>query len=536
MKKLYKLLAAILSGILLSITWPQHGFAPIIFIAFVPILFVEDEISKGKKGNVFWLSFITFLVWNVLTTWWVYNATSAAIAAFVLNALFMATVFWMFHYTKTKLCNNATGNFILIFFWMSFELLHYHWQADWPWLSLGNVFSNYNQWIQWYEYTGVPGGTLWILLINILIYNILSLFFNPFKKENKKKIYGSAFAALLLLFIPILCSNVRYNHYEEKGKDVEIIVVQQNCDPWSEQYTLSSKEITDRNINLAQPLVTPKTRFVVSSESAIQEGIWLNATENSKSIQYLRKFIKKNPQLAVVIGATTYEYVPEGMENDFAARKFGDADIYYYGHNTAFLIDTADLQHRNKTMLVPGVEQVPSWMKFLKNYSITMEVARGTLKGDPAARLLSFDNYKAATLICYESAFGGYLTEFVREGANLIFVITNDGWWGNTPGHRQHFEFSKLRAIETRRSVARSANTGISGFINQKGDVLQKTKYWEQDVIKETLKANDEMTFYAKHGDYLSRIAVYCMVILAILAVGKSIANKFSVLQRKKTK
>ena len=111
--------------------------------------------------------------------------------------------------------------------------------------------------------------------------------------------------------------------------------------------------------------------------------------------------------------------------------------------------------------------------------------------------------------ICYESAFGGYVSEFVRKGADLLFVSTNDGWWGDTPGYKQHFEFSKLRAIENRRCIARSANTGKSGFFNQKGDVLQATEYWKEDVIKATLKANTEKTFYSKHGDYLYRIAMW---------------------------
>lgn len=228
----------------------------------------------------------------------------------------------------------------------------------------------------------------------------------------------------------------------------------------------------------------------------------------------------------MVIGATTYEFVPKGMENDFASRQIGTSDKYYFAHNTAFMIDTANLQYYHKSKLVPGVEQIPSWMKFLKNFSITMAVARGTLKTDTEARVMHFDGYNAATLICYESAFGGYLTEFVRNGADLVFVITNDGWWGNTPGHRQHFEFSKLRAIENRRCIARSANTGISGFINQRGDVLQQTQYWEPAAIADTLQANDHLTFYSKYGDYLYRISVFVMALLLLSAIVKGIINR----------
>ena len=174
------------------------------------------------------------------------------------------------------------------------------------------------------------------------------------------------------------------------------------------------------------------------------------------------------------------------------------------------------MQHRNKSQLTPGVEAIPEWMGFMKNYSITMGIARGTLKTDDEAKVMTFDGHKIGAAICYESAFGEYVSQFCKKGADLLFVITNDGWWGHTPGYRQHFEFSKLRAIENRRCVARSANTGRSGFINQRGDVLQRTHYWEPDAIKATLKANDKVTFYAKHGDYLSRIAVYLTFVLLI--------------------
>ena len=157
----------------------------------------------------------------------------------------------------------------------------------------------------------------------------------------------------------------------------------------------------------------------------------------------------------------------------------------------------------------------------MKNYSITMGIARGTLKTDPESKTLNFNGHKIGVPICYESAFGEYVSTFCKKGADLLFVITNDGWWGDTPGYRQHFEFSKLRAIENRRCVARSANTGRSGFFNQRGDVLQQTQYWVPDAIKATLKANTKITFYAKHGDYLSRIAVYLTFVLLITLIAK---------------
>ena len=513
MKKSTKILLALLSAGLLTAAWPTWGKAPLIFIGFVPILLLEDRIAQGEKGKLFWLSFLCFFIWNTATTWWVWNATPAAVLAWILNGLFMAIVFNVFHLTKKKVCNRPWGNFFLIPYWMAFELLTYHWSIKWPWLNLGNVFSMQIEWVQWFEYTGVAGGTLWALLVNIFITNVIL----TAKKKEAKHTFINIGAAVLLLVVPIIISKGVYKNYMDQGVDTEVIVVQQNCDPWNEQFDANFyDQVIQNNLALSLPLVTENTRFIVSSESAIQEGIWLHETDKVKALKTLRDYVQKHPQLAFVIGGTTYEWVPKGMEDDFPARQVGNSDRYYYCHNSALLIDTINMQHRNKSQLTPAVEAIPEWMGFLRNFSLTMGIARGTLKTDPESKVMTFDGHKVAVPICYESAFGEYVGSFCKKGADLLFVITNDGWWGHTPGYRQHFEFSKLRAIECRRCVARSANTGRSGFINQRGDVLQRTHYWEPDAIRETLKANDKVTFYAKHGDYLSRIAVYLTFVLII--------------------
>ena len=124
-----------------------------------------------------------------------------------------------------------------------------------------------------------------------------------------------------------------------------------------------------------------------------------------------------------------------------------------------------------------------------------------------------------APVICYESIYGEYCTEYVRKGANAIFIVTNDGWWDDSPGFRQHLKFASLRAIETRRSVARSANTGISGYINQRGDILEATDYEVDAVLNSKIKFNDEITFYTKWGDFIARIAGLLAVLLLLNAI-----------------
>ncbi|MFN5784775.1 MAG: nitrilase-related carbon-nitrogen hydrolase, partial [Flavobacteriia bacterium] len=125
--------------------------------------------------------------------------------------------------------------------------------------------------------------------------------------------------------------------------------------------------------------------------------------------------------------------------------------------------------------------------------------------------------------ICYESIYGEFNAEQCRKGAEAIFIITNDGWWKDTPGYKQHMSFARLRAIENRRSVARSANTGTSCIINQRGDVLQQTNWWTQDAIKATINLNSKLTFYTRSGDLLGKVFSLVSLVILSMVIGRMI-------------
>jgi apolipoprotein N-acyltransferase len=107
-------------------------------------------------------------------------------------------------------------------------------------------------------------------------------------------------------------------------------------------------------------------------------------------------------------------------------------------------------------------------------------------------------------------------------------VITNDAWWGNTPGHKQHFLYAKLRAIETRRTILRAANTGFSGIINEKGEVIYKTRYEERTAIRAIVYPNEKITFYVKYGDYIAYLGLSIFALFFIWVVYVSFSKKKS--------
>ena len=157
------------------------------------------------------------------------------------------------------------------------------------------------------------------------------------------------------------------------------------------------------------------------------------------------------------------------------------------------------------------------YFSFLEKYIINLGGTTGSLGSqEEPSNFTSGNSILTAPVICYESIFGEYLTGYIKKGAGLIFVLTNDGWWKNTPGYRQHLSFARLRAIETRRSIARSANTGISAFINQRGDIMQQTKWWTRTALHGKIKTNDSLTFYVHYGDYIGRICAFMSVLLLL--------------------
>ena len=508
-----------LSAALLSAAWPTWGFAPLLFVAFIPLLYVQQIISGDNRlraKHLFLYAYITFVLWNVLTTWWVWNASGGGAALAILtNALLMALVFLVYHKLKRALPERI-GAYILIPVWISFEFFHLHWDLSWPWLTLGNAFAKNYTWIQWYEFTGVFGGSFWVLLLNVLIFEIF-IHRNTFLQKFPVRL-GYIIAACLIFILPILISLVRYNRFDTKAncvKPINVVVVQPNVDPY-QKFSSDFHEMTDNMLSLAQQKMDSSTDYIVFPETSIIESLWESNMRFSWSVGRLKEIVKNYPKVKFVSGATTgYEYKPNEKFSE-TARFDSVAKVYYDVYNSAIQVDcTQTIQVYHKSKLVPGVEKMPfpKVFGFLGKYAIDLGGTVGSLgMQDERTVFHSQNGIGIAPVICYESIYGDYVSEYVRNGADYIFIVTNDGWWGDTPGYQQHLLYGRLRAIETRKSIARSANTGISCFIDQRGDIYQQQGWWKASAIKQTLYSTAGMTFYTRHGDYIAQLMVLFLI------------------------
>ena len=284
---------------------------------------------------------------------------------------------------------------------------------------------------------------------------------------------------------------------------------------------------------LAQPLVDTSTHYILGPETAITEDVWENEPENALSIIALRNFLANYPNTHFVSGISTYYLFDPDEKRSNTARPLYNNQGYYDAYNSAIQLDNSThLQLYHKSKLVQGVEMIPfaSIMKPLQKLTIELGGTIGGLGSQPEPETFrSVDGTtQIAPVICYESIYGEYVVNYIRKGAGLIFIMTNDGWWKDTPGYQQHLAYARLRAIETRRSIARSANTGVSAFINQKGDIIKKTDWWEPAALSGQLDINEDLTFYVMYGDYLGRLASFLGIGMLLYTLVTSLKRKNS--------
>ncbi|MFI3332964.1 MAG: apolipoprotein N-acyltransferase [Rikenellaceae bacterium] len=503
-----KVIAVVISVMLLSTGWLGLSGLPTL-LGLVPLLWISDKADDSRKGwwSTFRYALLTFVLWNVVTVWWIWNATPVGpIAATVVSSTLSMIAFMTFH-TLSKRTSKALSYTLLVSLWISLEYWYTVNNVDisWPWLLLGNGFSNDIWAIQWYEFTGLFGGSLWVLLSNILVYEAW---------QTRSRVRSVAAVAMIL--VPLAISLVIYSTYDEScDGQVEVTVVQPNIHFGRADRPSDSEQA--QNLLALIDEVSPESDFVLMPEGAMPGYVYVSNIDRSDFVRQLREALQERcGDAALISGVSSVKFYQSG-EQTFSARQNGDQ--FYDIFNSAIYIPTEGapkLHHKAK--LVIGTESIP-FVWFFKSFDSFIidlggslgQLGRGTERvvfDDPAA--------KVGVAICYEALYGDYFGEFVRGGAEAMFVVSNDCWWDNTPGYRHLFSMCALRAVEHRRAIARSANTGISGFISSRGDKLEMMGWDERGVLSASVPICSTITFYTKFGDYIARIAVF-MTILSLL-------------------
>ena len=295
-------------------------------------------------------------------------------------------------------------------------------------------------------------------------------------------------------------------------------------------------EWQERNIVDLLTEVPAGAQFILLPETAVPRHYWepgLTETrfdnEPGPFWQELADTLRSShPQALLVTGAFTNRYYAAGLQPRTAeGNPYGEG--YYDDFNTAVGLDSAghtQLHHKGK--LVIGVENTPTVIFDLMQFLvIDLGGVVGQIGMGQHGTAFGHAGMRMGPAICYEGLYGDFYGDFVRRGAQFMAIISNDGWWGDTPGYKHLFTISRLRAIEHRRAIARSANTGMSGFISARGDIGETLGWEKRGVISAAVPLNSELTFYTRYGDYLGRISEYLTLLCVLYYIAYRVKRKY---------
>jgi apolipoprotein N-acyltransferase len=510
-------------GIISGLAWT--GWCPglILLCGFVPFFFIENHLFENNKryapGALFIYLLPGFVVFSILTIGWIRVISITAAVCTILSSAFLMS-FTMLLAHKVRLKEGTVQGFVsLLAFWLTLEFLCLKIDILSPWINLGNGLSKDIFFIQWYEATGTSGGTLWILLSNVFLFLFLT---RLFAKKRIRFIYLLIWLGIVIL--PSSASIIRYKTIRiSTGNEIEAVIIQPNSDPYGEKFTVPFEKQLEKVLDMAEAVITDSTNWLVTPETTVDDPVNENSLTENKYIEMIRNLTKKRPSVSVVAGMASYNTSLSGLEtegdNIVSIPSSVDQNIYF---NSAFKIDTgADIEIYHKSRLVPGFEFIPSKGIFGRISRLLPKLGginRGYSTQEERTCFTNSDKSQIiAPVICYESAFGEYVTDYILKGAGAIFIITNDGWWKNTKGYRQHLSYASLRAIETRRPVVRAANTGVSCFIDIRGRVTMKTPWWKPATLKGTFNPETRITPYVKYGDFLMVTALFFSVVVIVM-------------------
>ncbi len=513
----------ILSGVLFAL-----GFSPIplpltLFFALIPFLKVIE--TRRSLAEINRASFLMSFTASIFALYWVGGYTEGKdpflmIGGFLL--FFINPIAFLIpttlYYIVRKSGKNIFALLLFPFFWVFYEYLYTLTDWSFPWLNVGNGMSNFTAYIQIADIIGSYGISLVVVSINVLLY----LGYRSYK-ETKKVPVGYSLVASLLVIVPLLYGVITLSSFKENAKSIKVGVVQPNLDPYDKwagesldkiytMYVEGTHELYKKNIEL---LIWPETALPVYIVDPVYAEYYkaINKMVDSSGIS----LITGMPDLRI--------FGPDAKKpHDVKRSKTG---VYYATYNAIYTINprAARIQKYGKIKLVPFGERVPfvdqipmlgdlmRWGVGLSGWNVgeDLNVFSAQIPGWA-------DSVKVGGVVCYESIYPDQVAQLTKNGAQLLIVVTNDSWYGNTSGPYQHRDYAKMRAVENRRYVVRAANGGISCIIDPCGRITSQTKMYEATTYTGEVCVSEATTFYTNHPHMITTLCT--LIGLIVIAWG----------------
>ena len=509
----------LLFAVLMAIPFlvPHCGWTALFGI--VPLLCMDRIATQLSVRRVWIYHYTAFVLWNAFTTFWVCWATvGGGIFAVFANALQMSLIFGLFRWSR-KYYGGTLPYIFLAALWIAWEKLYFGAQISWPWLVLGNSFARTTGLVQWYEWTGSLGGSLWIWASNLSVFGVMcALSDGRWDCWNTKARTAALTGTLAVIFVPMAVSAAVGHNCKETGTPMEVAVLQPNIDPYNKFGGMTrdtQNAILEGQMRKVMKAAGDSAQVLLIGPETFTGDVIVNDFSTSRTWNRFRRVLEDYPNASLLLGVSAHELFEGAEKPSPTARKAGD--LWVESRNSAILMDgtgRTDIYH--KTKLVVGVEMTPYPAFFCRIDDLLGGVMGRCIGQERPTVLHTAQGEPLGCAVCYESVYGDFCRGYVLDGARAMTVITNDAWWGNTPGYRQHLSYSSLRAIELRRDIARCGNTGISAIIDQKGRIVQSTPWWEKTELCGTICLNDRQTFFVRNGDIVGRLALLVALLLAL--------------------
>ena len=531
------------TGLILGLAYPPNPVGLFGAVGLAPLLYALHRATSWKQA--FRWSYLSFLLFSALTTWWVGSWQSktepylmiSCVLLIIIHPLFFVTPMLLYRWVM-KRSSVLQALLFLPFLWTGGEYLHALSDASYPWLTLGNTQTYNHYFIQFIEFTGVWGLSFVLVVLNCAVAALLFAAGEKFPEQQKKQIWRGAWIAIAAgVLLPYLHGLLR-DESPTKGGGMSITIIQPNVDPWDKWKQADTVNQIALNAAMTRNAIAPlqqKPDMALWVETAIPRTLTTPGAEG-RMAEVME--VVNSLDVSLMSGFPDYRRYPTPAEAPASAKlgieygAAGQLDSFRYDHFNAvglFVPGKGLTGAYHKMQLVPFGERIPfaDELPFLIKM-LTWDM--GISAWGKGKSITVFDVplrhggvAKGGAVVCFESVYPNVVRKFVDSGANFLTVVTNDGWYLGTTGPLQHQRFALLRAIENRRPIARAANTGISCFISPNGELYNESDQNVATAITDQIELRSDLTLYTRWGDWWPQL---CLAIAAALGMAVGVRKK----------
>jgi apolipoprotein N-acyltransferase len=494
----------LMGGLILGISFTPFPFpfTLLIFVGLVPYFVVINR--RTTLASISRATFIFAFIFSLITIYWVGSWSSeadpylmmAGVALLIAYPCVMLIPSTLYYLAK-KVFPKLDAFWLFPIFWVTFEYLLTLTDLRFPWVLLGHGLAKFNLFIQGADILGTNGLSLVVAYINVLLFKSIGA------KQTENNLNLKPALIAIVIFLSLMIYGIyKVSTFKISDSKIKVGIVQPNLNPWDKWSTGNLGQLTKEYLDLSKKCVDEGAKLILWPETALPVYVFggnYNIVEDS-----IFNFLNRN-KVSLLTGMPDIIYFFDQNKIPEYAKYAKQGDYYFATYNAVLGLNAGsrEIQRYGKMKLVPLGEKVPfaDQITFLADiFKWGVGIGEWNIGKDTTVFKIYIDNVdtiKVGGLVCYESVDPVFVTAFVKKGAELITVVTNDSWYGKSSGPYQHKDFAMLRAVENRRSVVRCANGGISCIINAQGEILSETELFTKTTLVGDVPLQNEITFYS---------------------------------------